>query len=175
MLRASRAKTVAASVVSGRVLVERPGTTTFVLLTASTLVSVGSTLDATNGKVKLTAATAAKHVTHAGEFYDGEFKLTQARSGLTDLTLSGGTACAASAATGPRPPRHVRKLWGSGHGSFQTSGQYASATELGTRWLTEDTCTGTLIRVASGAVRVTDLVNHTSFVLRPPHSYLVHP
>ena len=51
MLRASRAKTVAASVVSGRVLVERPGTTTFVLLTASTLVSVGSTLDATNGKV----------------------------------------------------------------------------------------------------------------------------
>jgi len=168
------ARTVSASVVSGQVLVEQPGGTTFVPLTASTLVPVGSTLDTTNGKVKLTAAGTAKHITHSGEFFAGEFKLTQARSGLTDLTLTGGTACAASAATPARPPRHVRKLWGSSHGSFQTSGQYASASDLGTRWLTADTCAGTQIRVAAGAVRVTNLVTHATFVLRAPRSYLAH-
>jgi hypothetical protein len=167
-------QSVAASLVSGQVLVERPGTTTFVPLTASTLVPVGSTVNATNGTVKLRAAGTVKHVTHAGEFSAGEFMLTQARSGLTDLTLVGGTVCAASAATTPGSPHHARKLWGTGHGSFETTGRYASATELGTRWLTQDTCTGTLISVTSGAVRVSDVVTHKSFVLRAPHKYVAH-
>jgi hypothetical protein len=169
------AQSVAASVVSGRVLVERPGTNTFTPLTAATLVPVGSTLDTTHGTVRLTAAAAGKHGTHGGEFSAGEFRLAQARSGVTDLTLTGGTACAASAAASSRSPRRMRKLWGSAHGSFQTSGRYAVAGDVGTRWLTEDTCTGTLIRVAAGAVRVTDLVHHRRFVLRAPHSYLAHP
>jgi ferric-dicitrate binding protein FerR (iron transport regulator) len=46
---------------------------------------------------------------------------------------------------------------------------------LGTKWLTQDTCAGTLIRVAEGHVRVRDLVRHTTIVLHAPQSYLAKP
>jgi len=142
-------------------------------LTAPTLIPVGSTVDASNGRVRLEVATAGAHATRTGDFYDGEFRVTQAHSGLTDLALRGGAACAGAASKSPAgPPARRRKLWGNAHGSFTTSGRYASATVLGTQWLTQDTCTGTLIRVIEGKVRVSDLVRHTSFVLSAPHSYL---
>jgi hypothetical protein len=166
------ARSVAAATVSGRVLVEVPGAHAFVPLTASTLIPVGSTVDATNGRVRLEIAAPHAHAVRAGQFYDGEFQLTQARSGIADLTLRGGAACAGVASKSPaRPPRRQRKLWGSGHGSFATVGTDAAATDLGTRWLTQDTCSGTLIRVSEGEVRVTDLVRHTSLLLQAPHSY----
>jgi hypothetical protein len=166
-------RSVAAATVSGHVLIERPGTGTFVPLTGSTLIPVGSTVDATNGRVRLTAATASGHATRSGEFYDGEFRLAQARSGLTRLTLTGGTACARAAARAPKPAKSPRQrsLWGDGHGSFETVGDDAAATDLGTRWLVRDTCTGTLVRVTEGTVRVTDLVTGRSFSLSAPNSY----
>jgi hypothetical protein len=55
-----------------------------------------------------------------------------------------------------------------------TIGQDASATVLDPNWLVQDTCSGTLVRVASGKVRVDDFVTHRRFVLRAPHSYLAH-
>ena len=39
----------------------------------------------------------------------------------------------------------------------------------------QDTCSETLIRVTSGAVRVTDFVRDRSVVVRAPHSYFARP
>ena len=75
-------------------------------------------------------------MTHSGQFYDGEFRLGQAQSGLTTLTLAGGTPCAATAASARHPPARRQKLWGDAHGTFETIGTDAAATELGTEWLT---------------------------------------
>jgi hypothetical protein len=168
-------QSVAAGPVSGTVLVKRPGATTFTRLSSAALIPVGSTVNATHGRVRLTsAATSAGHV-HRGVFYDGEFTLAQAASGITNLTLTGGAPCAAAATTATHAPARKRSLWGNAHGSFQTTGRYAAATDIGTRWLTDDECTGTLIRVAKGAVRVHDLVLHRTLVVRAPGRYLAKP
>ena len=53
----------------------------------------------------------------------------------------------ASAATKPKS----RKLWGDGKGKFRTRGQYAAATVRGTKWLVQDSCSGTLTRVTREA------------------------
>jgi hypothetical protein len=171
-------RSVAAATVSGQVLVKRPGTTTFVPLTSAGLVPVGATVDATNGRVAITAAAASGHARNSGQFYGGEFLLAQSREGVTDLKLTGGRPCATnarSAATiGPR--RRMQKLWGTGHGgNFKTTGRYAAATVLGTRWLTENTCMGTTIRVVEGVVRVADLVLHRTILLHAPATYTAKP
>ena len=87
--------------------------------------------------------------------------------------LSGISAAGVASAARKRP--RIRKLWGNGSGHFRTVGSDASASELGTKWLTEDTCAGTLIRVTQGAVAVDDFPHHRTFVLRAPHSFLAHP
>jgi hypothetical protein len=43
---------------------------------------------------------------------------------------------------------------------------------LGTIWLTEDRCDGTLIRVLTDKVAVTDLVKHRKVTVKAGHSYL---
>ena len=60
----------------------------------------------------------------------------------------------------------VRKLWSEGHGHYSTKGNYAAGAVLGTRWLTEDLCEGTLIRVVTDRVAVTNLVNHRHVTVR---------
>ena len=164
---------VAAGPLAGSVLVKRPGASGFTRRAAGALVPVGSTVDARHGRVRITSA--AHGSTYSGVFYGGEFVVTQSASGATDLALTGGTPCASGARAGAaaRGAPRRRSLWSTAHGSFTTSGRYAAATELGTRWLTADRCTVTLIRVTSGAVRVRDLVRKRSFVLRAPGSRLV--
>lgn len=160
---------VGAAPVSGTVLVKEPGASGFVPLSAAATLHGGVTVDATNGTVKLTAQA------HSADFYQGAFTLGRTPGGVTTLKLTGGTPCPRAAAAKAAPANRMRKLWGSGHGSFQTTGHYAAATVLGTKWLTQDTCTGTLIRVAEGHVRVRDLVRHTTIVLHAPQTYLAKP
>jgi hypothetical protein len=170
------AQSVAGATVSGAVTVERPGTHAFVTLGKQGLIPVGSLVNATNGRVTLTAAASSGAVTHTGQFYDGEFMVGQSHSGLTTLKLAGGARCAATAtAANKRTPARRRRLWGSAHGDFETIGTDAAATELGTTWLTQDTCTGTVVRVSSGAVRVTNRLTNRSIIVRAPHSYLAKP
>ena len=71
--------------------------------------------------------------------------------------------------------RRTRKLWGNAKGNFTSSGRYASATVRGTQWLTEDTCAGTLVRVVSGVVSVSDFPHHRSFLLNAGKQFLSHP
>ena len=172
--------------VSGTVLIELPGTTTFVPLTTLKQIPFGTVIDATHGRVTVTTAT-PKGGTQTGEFFGGEFILTQGRGGLVIATLTGGNfaVCprhgaaskarhASASATAKRAsPKHVvRKLWANAHGSFSTKGNYAAGAVQGTEWLTEDLCEGTLIRVTRDKVAVTNLVTHHHLTVRVGHHYL---
>ena len=96
---------------------------------------------------------------------------------MAQVRLAGGntapcTAHAAGRDAARRTPPHkaVRLLWASGSGTFRTVGHYSAATVLGTRWLTEDFCDGTLVRVAKGVVVVEDLATHATVTVRAGHS-----
>jgi hypothetical protein len=107
-------------------------------------------------------------------FYDGIFKLTASGSTI-DLTLTEALApCGTKAGAAAKKPK-TRKLWGDGSGSFRTRGQYSAATVRGTKWLTQDSCAGTLTRVTKGVVAVRDNVRKRTIVLRAGKRYLAKP
>jgi DNA-binding beta-propeller fold protein YncE len=172
--------------VSGQVLVELPGTKTFVPLSSLKQIPFGTIIEATHGTVSVTSAQ-PNGTTQTGEFFEGQFILTQERDGQIVATLSGGnfSVCptarerahtaragaplAQAAASG----KHVvRKLWANAHGKFSTKGNYAAGAVQGTEWLTEDLCEGTLIRVTRDKVAVTNLVNHKHVEVKTGHHYL---
>jgi hypothetical protein len=170
------------SPLSGVVLVKLPGSRAFVALTGLSQVPFGTIVDATNGRVSVT--TAGPHGgTQTIVFYGGRFTLLQGHNGLVVAVLSGGnfSVCPtakershlARASSKRASPKHVvRKLWSNGHGSFSTKGNYAAGAVLGTIWLTEDLCDGTLIHVSTDRVAVTNLVNHHHVTVKAGHSYL---
>lgn len=171
--------------VSGTVLVKTTGSAGFTPLSASASVPLGTTIDTSNGTVQLTSAADSAGRTQTGQFHSGIFRVTQTTStsslrggrrvGLTLLTLAGGVAsgCSARAALrGHLAIAGARRLWGDAHGNFRTRGRYASATVRGTRWLTEDTCQGTLVKVASGVVAVENLRTHLTVLVHAGSSLL---
>ena len=185
-------RSVDIGLVSGTVIVTPTGGHSFVLGTNDRNVPLGSLIDTTHGRVDLRAApppsragdragdrAVAARVEDA-QFYDGAFRVTQsAGSPVAQIRLAGGNTapCTAHAAdrdalvSRRRPPhKAVRLLWASGSGTFRTVGHYSAATVLGTRWLTEDFCDGTLVRVAKGVVVVEDLATHATVTLRAGHS-----
>jgi hypothetical protein len=168
--------------VSGRVRVKLPGSSSFVPLTSLRNIPFGTIIDATQGKVTVT--TVGPHgAIQAMTFFEGQFKLIQGRNGMAIAELTGGNfavcptarerAHVAIASSKHASPKHVvRKLWAEGHGSYSTKGNYAAGAVLGTRWLTEDLCDGTLIHVATDKVAVTNLVNHRHKTIKAGKSYL---
>jgi hypothetical protein len=167
---------------SGRVLVKLPGSSHFVLLAGAVQVPFGTIVDARHGRVSLTTAR-AHGGTQTAIFYAGMFRVTQKKDGRVIAALVGGdfSVCPtaaerrhlAHAAAKRSSRRHtVRKLWAEGHGSYSTKGNYATGAVLGTRWLTEDRCNGTLIRVLTDKVAVRNRVNHRLRTVRAGHSYL---
>jgi hypothetical protein len=124
------------------------------------------------------------------QFFQGRFVLRQVRQArrgaksrrlFTQLRLAGGnfrSTCRANASSSrtlaakKRSKKKVRRLWGDGKGSFQTRGQGAAATVRGTRWLTEDRCDGTLVRVRRGRVDVRDLFKKRTVRVGPGQSYI---
>ena len=155
----------------GSPLVRLKGTTTFVAVTALSSIPVGSELDLTKGRVQLTS-TAAGGATQTAVFYQGRAVIgqTSAATPVTTLTLSGPLVCPKRKSAAKKPKQ--RSLWGNGKGNFTTNGKYASATVRGTFWLTQDTCSGTLVRVRSGTVKVLDRVRHRTVTVRAGKSYL---
>ena len=143
-------------------------------LGAEESIPLGSTVDATRGKVKLTAA-AGGGALQTGMFYSGAFKVTQTggtRKPVTQLALNGALSCAtgkASSAAGKK----VRRLWGDGKGAFRTRGRHGAATVRGTRWLTEDRCDSTKVTVARGTVVVRDFARKKNKVVKQGKSYVV--
>jgi hypothetical protein len=139
---------------------------------------VGTIVDARKGTVRL-FSVGTKGRIQSALFFEGVFQVLQKPGqALTQLKLFGG-----SFAGCPKPSRartaakrkktsSVRHLWGSGSGQFRTVGRFASATIRGTKWLTDDRCNGTLIRVTAGSVTVRDLKRKKTLVLKKPKSYL---
>ena len=164
-------KTVDVATVSGTVRVRERGTGKFHVLTAADSIPVGSSVDTTNGRVKLTAAKKGGG-TQSAEFFQGQFKVRQSRrSTLTDLKLEGSLGCARRGSRVLERRRH-RRLWGRGKGRYSTSGHNGSGTVRGTYWLTEDRCDGTLFKVKQGVVVVRDFTRHRKVTLHAGQSYL---
>ena len=153
-------------------LVRLPGTNTFVPLTSLMEIPTGSEIDTTNGKVKLTTSAGGKK-TQSADFYQGRFIFTQikAKKPITVLSLSEPLACSKHLADASAKKKK-RHLWGSGKGKFRTKGKNASATVRGTIWLTQDTCTTTLVHVKRGVVDVFDFVKHKHVFVKAGHTYV---
>ena len=105
--------------------------------------------------MRLTSA-AGGGKTQSAVFYQGAFVVTQTRGAkpVTQLALTGKLSCGKGKASSSARKKKVRRLWGDGKGRFRTKGRYGAATVRGTKWLTEDRCNGTLVRVKRGVVAV---------------------
>jgi hypothetical protein len=166
--------TVLVSATDGHPTVKPPHKKGIKLTKKPVAVPVGSAVDATSGHVKLTSAKLYGG-TQSGTFSQGAFVVTQRKSdGLTDLTLAGGNFSVCYAAAKGRKPvvgaaNRRRRLFGSAHGRFRTRGRNSSATVRGTVWLTEDDCTGTVVRNMSPSKtsRIVTSTNELQFDLDP--------
>jgi Bacterial Ig-like domain len=165
-------KSVVAGKVSGTIRI-RLKNGKFRTLGANESIPLGSTIDATKGRVRITSA-AGGGKTQTADFYKGQFKITQTKGKkpITQLELNGTLSCGgkASAAAGKR--KKVRSLWGDGKGRFRTKGRRAAATVRGTKWFTQDTCTSTKITVKRGVVQVRDFVKRKNVTVKKGHSYV---
>lgn len=85
-----------------------------------------------------------------------------------------GLSAAAKAKPGPKRPKPIRRLWGSGKGTYTTSGKYASATVRGTNWLVADYCNGTLITVRSGVIRIRDFITKKFKTIHSGQNYFAY-
>jgi dipeptidyl aminopeptidase/acylaminoacyl peptidase len=167
-------ETVNARPVKGRVRVRVPGAG-FVALEEAGQVPVGSTFDTRKGTVALTlGASRTTGKTQTGRFSGGKFITRQSRRDpLTELRLTGGgfNRCSAKGASAAaRKPS--RRLFANGRGRFRTRGRNSTATVRGTKWLTKDTCAGTLTLVQQGSVVVRDLVKRRTVLVKAGGRYL---
>jgi hypothetical protein len=159
----------------------------FVRLTAAQQLPLGSEIDALNGSVKLISATGRGHQTQSGTFRGAIFKVSQAgtgaNAGLITLSLvegafKGGPTYAtckrksrdASSAAVSR--RVLQLLHASAQGSARTAGRYGAARARGAVWSIADRCDGTLTRVFTDKVAVTDFVRHVTLTVHAGQSYL---
>jgi hypothetical protein len=176
-------RTMIAQVTRGTVLVRRPRAAHAVPVHGALSLPLGTLVDARRGTIALKTATDRRGGIQEGKFWSGRFRLRQTGGAhlMTRVTLVGGDfgACprrgggAASAARAKRRPP-VRQLWGKDQGGrFQTVGRGTVATVRGTRWLTRDTCAGTLTRVTAGTVAVRDVRRHRTTLVTAGHSLLV--
>src|SRR5262249_42123617 len=163
-------RTVVVSRVSGTVRVKPVGTRRFTKLTRRVALRVGSTVDTSQGTVKLLAADIGRGRTQSGSFNGGAFVFTQDRSGVTTLALARGrdaTRACASASAATLKPGVLRLLHGTAHGRFRTVGRYAAATVRGTAWTTTDACGGTMISDHRGQVDTQSNIAELSYSLIP--------
>jgi hypothetical protein len=167
-------KSVGVRVVSGKVRVRRPGSNSFVDLSGSDTIPLGSTVDTLAGVVALTSVPKAGATPQSARFYDGVFKVTQV-GGVTNLALTEALASCRGGGRAAATTKKKRRLWGDGKGSFRTTGKYSSATVRGTKWLVQDSCAGTLTRVVRGSVTVRDRIKRKTVVVRAGKRYLAKP
>jgi hypothetical protein len=149
-------ETVVTRPTAGRILIRLPGSSQFTELRGIDDIPLGATIDARNGRVQVRFESEPGKI-QVALFYGGMFRVTQVGR-ILDLRLNEPLAACpkkrgkASAAQAKKAKK--RKLWGDGKGAFRTSGKYSAATVRGTKWLVEDSCAGTLTRVATGVVAV---------------------
>jgi hypothetical protein len=173
------AKTVVVAPVSGKVLVLTPGAPYSTPLTAARTVPVGTVVDTTAGRVRLTSANPSPGGVQSGEFFRGSFQVKQNRAGggLVSLVLRDAIARQSGCTSAPAHAtalsnRLLGLLRGSAKGHFRTVGRFSAATVLGTNWGVRDLCDGTLTVVREGVVEVRDFVHHKTVIVRTGQTYL---
>lgn len=165
-------KFVGASLVSGQAQIQIPPSNKFVPLQAGDVVPVGSVVDATKGRVRVTIKLPNGQL-QSTDFYSGVFEVTQAKSGLATMVLAGPVKAASGvAALAAKGQKIIRQLWASGSGKFATKGRYASATIRGTTWLTFDRSDATVIKVTAGKVAVRDFKKKVTVVVGKGKQYV---
>ena len=141
-------------VVSGTVRIKQPGRGSSGRSKEPAQIRMGSIIDATKGRVRVTTA-AGGGKTQTADFYDGIFKIiqTKGKRPITDLRWSASSPAALEEGdSAAAKKRKGRRLWGKGKGRFRTRGKRSSALVRGTTWLVEDRCNDTtLTRVRAGA------------------------
>lgn len=174
------AKTVRLAPVSGTVLIRIPSAPGFIELRSAETVAVGTVIDARNGTVRLTSATAPPTKLQTGTFFLGRFQVVQKRSlkGLTDLVIDDKLKRSACSTPGQQATaaklsaRILGLLRGKAKGLFRTRGRFAAATVRGTEWGVRDRCDGTLTVVTRGVVAVRDFTLHKTVIVKTGHTYL---
>jgi hypothetical protein len=168
-------ESVELELVSGEVAVQQPGEDSAPLEEA-TVVPVGTQVDASKGKVRLSAALAEGGI-QSGEFSEGAFEVAQQPGeALVTVTLTGGDAsvCDTPAARRDRSTvggPEVRRLFSNVEGEFRAQGNFSSATVRGTEFRTIDACFGTLAQVTEGEVVVDDQTKDKRIPLGPGDRY----
>jgi hypothetical protein len=172
---------------SGKATVRAATEQSFRKLSGTLLIPDGSEVDATAGEVSLTVATGQTGLASSSVVSQGRFSVHQdsSESAETHLRLtqplaacgSGGhrgRGRAKSAAAGRHRAARSRHLWVSDNGGhWGTNGRYVSTTVQGTRWLTEDACASSSVRVTSGVVSVHDLVHNKLITVTAGHNFTV--
>jgi hypothetical protein len=173
------AKSVNAKPVSGKVFLLIGGK--LVPLTEGDQLRSGTVVDTRHGSLQLTTATSKKGKRQTGTFSGAIFKITQAHSSLTTLSLvenalSGAPSFASCKTKGAHAAalskKQLQLLHSSAKGKFRTKGRYAAATVRGTKWTIADRCDGTLTHDLTDSVVVNDFVRHKTIVLHAGQSYL---
>ena len=125
--------------------------------TARESIPMGSTIDAKQGRVRITAETRQGTAAAAGRVLRGHLPH---HADAAPSSTSGSSRSWRRARAGPPRRRHASRSRAScGARARAGSGppaQYSAATVRGTTWLVQDTCAGTLTRVTEGVVAVRD-------------------
>jgi DNA-binding beta-propeller fold protein YncE len=170
----SLGRTALVASASGRVFVRLPGARDAAPLGAGTLLPIGARIDARSGRVALAFATRTADFDRLGTVQRGDVT-----AGIFSIVQRPGASLVELRLAGPRPrcgrTPATRRLLADVHGRFRTRGAHATATATSARWLTEDRCTGTLVRVTRGVVRVHDEVRGRTVRVRAGGRVLVPP
>ena len=130
-----------------------------------TAVALGSTIDSTDGSVRIIAAR--KSGTQTATLAGAAFTLAQSSSGLLRARLVGKTlVCSRSRGAAGSA------LTVSPSAAFQTLGRYGSARSTGGRMLIQERCNGTFFKVLAGTAVVQGFRHHKKRTLRQGRSYL---
>jgi hypothetical protein len=148
------------------------------LSAGSKSIKLGTFIDATHGQVTITSASDTHGSYQTGLFYGGTFKTRQRGTArpVTEAYLVGKigpcTTPKGKKASASAKRKRSRHLWGDSHGNFRTVGKSSSASTRGTKWLTKDTCQGTLTQVIRGKVLVRDFKTNGRHIVTAGHSFL---
>jgi hypothetical protein len=173
--RTARATLVSGSVLVGSGIDLRP-------LRGREIVPVGSTVDATDGRVLLELASAPGADRQRfgrfmdAEFFDGAFTIAQrTTSSLVDLRLLDESGLTLRSLARASARKRKLRVWGKARGRFRTSGRNGAATVRGTEWLTSEQELGTLFRVKEGVVDVREFASGRVVRLRAGEEFLAKP
>jgi Ca2+-binding RTX toxin-like protein len=151
-------------------------------LAGSLKIPTGSRIDARSADVRVTVSGTAKSGRKEMAVSGGPFRLDLSRRATVYRFTAGARRCSRSgprAPTDARTPRIVirtKKRKGRPNKEQVEPAAVRSPESIssspGTAWITERRCSGTLTRVLSGVVRVTDFTRHRTVMVRAGHSYL---